>query len=195
VWIWHSWVWLRHVRVWFIHAVWFSHAEFDFYTQSVISTRSVILTRTNVILTLTTVILTRNRAISTRRVWFWHVWVLLWHSQVWLRHAWACNVNTNQLKLGSRMVSRVSFGRGSFGRGSFGRRVNWSRGHLDAWSLNVIKKPVCFRTTNFILLFVLCWTTIFRKYLYNKLNDRKKIINKIFSLFPHKQIKIYIFLF
>jgi hypothetical protein len=31
---------------------------------------------------------------------------------------------------GSRMISRVSFG-----RGSFGCRVNWSRGHLDAWSL------------------------------------------------------------
>jgi hypothetical protein len=60
--------------------------------------------------------------------------------------------------------------------------------------LNVIKKPVCFRTTNFILLFDLCWTSIFRKYLYNKLNDRKKIINKIFSLFPHKQINFFIFL-
>jgi hypothetical protein len=36
---------------------------------------------------------------------------------------------------GSRMISRVSFDRESFGRGSFGRRVNWSCGHLDAWSL------------------------------------------------------------
>jgi hypothetical protein len=37
--------------------------------------------------------------------------------------------------MGSRMISCVSFGRGSFSRGSFGRRINWSRGHLDAWSL------------------------------------------------------------
>jgi hypothetical protein len=45
----------------------------DVYTQSVISTRIVILTRTNVNTTLTTVISTRTRVISTRRVSFGHV--------------------------------------------------------------------------------------------------------------------------
>jgi hypothetical protein len=40
-----------------------------------------------------------------------------------------------KIYFGSTMISRVSFGHGSFGRGSFGRRVNWLRGHLDAWSL------------------------------------------------------------
>jgi hypothetical protein len=43
--------------------------------QSIISTRIVFMTRTNVITTLTTDISTRIRVISTSRVWFWHVWV------------------------------------------------------------------------------------------------------------------------
>jgi hypothetical protein len=46
--------------------------------------------------------------------------------------------------------------------------------------VNVIKKPDCFRTTNFILLIVLCWMTVFRLYLYTKLNDRKKITTQYF---------------
>jgi hypothetical protein len=66
--------------------VWFLHAEYDFYTQSVISTRIAILKR-NVVTTLTTVISTRTRMTSTRRVWCWHVWVWLWHSQKWLWHS------------------------------------------------------------------------------------------------------------
>jgi hypothetical protein len=39
----------------YLRRVWLPHAECDFYPQSVISKRSVILTRTNVITTLTTV--------------------------------------------------------------------------------------------------------------------------------------------
>jgi hypothetical protein len=52
-----------------------------------------------------------------------------------------------------------------------------------AWfglDINVLKKPDCFRTTNFILLIVLCWTTVFRTYLYTKPNDRNH--NTIFFL-------------
>jgi hypothetical protein len=58
-------------RVLFIHAecdVRFPYAEYDFYTQSVISTRSVILTFTNVTTTLTTEISARTSDNSTRRV-------------------------------------------------------------------------------------------------------------------------------
>jgi hypothetical protein len=46
--------------------------EGHFYTQSVISTRIVTLTRTNVITTLTTVISTDTRVISSDFEWFWH---------------------------------------------------------------------------------------------------------------------------
>jgi hypothetical protein len=69
--------------------------------------------------------------------------------------------------------------------------VEFTRLCLD---LNVIKKPDCFRTTNFILLIVLCWTTVFRKYLYNKLNDRKKITTQYLFSLSCKQIIIFIFL-
>jgi hypothetical protein len=89
--------------------VWFPHAECDFHilecnmtltsmittrssviftrrvrflhVEIVISTYCVILTRANKITTLTTVISTCTRVISTRRVWFWHIWVWLWHSR------------------------------------------------------------------------------------------------------------------
>jgi hypothetical protein len=79
---------------------------------SVISKRSVILTRTNVITTLTTVILTHTKVITTRRVWWWHIYVskphsacrnhsckwctrTLWfkHAQKWCLHA-ECDVDT-----------------------------------------------------------------------------------------------------
>jgi hypothetical protein len=58
----------------------------------------------------------------------------------------------------------------------------------------VLKKPDCFRTTNFILLIVLCWTTVFRTYLYTKLNDRKKITTQyFFSLSSQTKNNFYIF--
>jgi hypothetical protein len=76
------------MRVIYICRVRFPHAECDFYTQRVISTRSMILKRTNVITTLTTLISKRETEIFTRRVWCWHVWVLLWHSRKWLWHSY-----------------------------------------------------------------------------------------------------------
>jgi hypothetical protein len=76
VWCWQIWVWLWHSYVLKPHSA-CTHAECIFYTQSVISSRSMRLKRTNLITTLNTVILTRTRVIYTRRVWFW----------VWLRHA------------------------------------------------------------------------------------------------------------
>jgi hypothetical protein len=55
----------------YICRVRFPHEKCDFYTKSVISTRSVMLKRTNVISSRTRVFL----YFSTRRVWFWHVWL------------------------------------------------------------------------------------------------------------------------
>jgi hypothetical protein len=61
--------------------VWFSHAEWDFDTQSVIFTfSSVISIRTSVIFTCINVTLTRTSMIL-------HVWVWLWRSKVWFKHA------------------------------------------------------------------------------------------------------------
>jgi hypothetical protein len=90
--------------------VWFLHAECNFYTQSVISKRSVILTRRNVITTLTTVISTRKTVIFTRRVWCWHVWVWLWHSAcrnhsfVWCSHAY-CDEHTHECNFWTQSVN------------------------------------------------------------------------------------------
>jgi hypothetical protein len=68
---------------------------------------------------------------------------------------------------------------------------------LFVLQLNVLKKPDCFRTfrtTNFILLIVLCWTTVFRTYLYTKLNDRKKITTQyFFSLASRTKNNFYTF--
>jgi hypothetical protein len=58
------------------------------------------------------------------------------------------------------------------------------------FKLNVLKNPDCFWNTNFILLIVLCWTTVFRTYLYTKQNDRKKITTQYFFSLLHRRQKI-----
>jgi hypothetical protein len=63
--------------------------------MSVMSTRSVILTRTNEITPLTTVI-------STRRVWCWHVWVYIWLIRV--KSTLVCDVHTHTV-----MNTRTSY--------------------------------------------------------------------------------------
>jgi hypothetical protein len=65
---------------------------------------------------------------------------------------------------------------------------------LMEFKVNVLKNSDCFWTTNFILLIVLCWTTVFRTYLYTKPNDRKKSQHNIFSLSHRKQKIIFIHL-
>jgi hypothetical protein len=64
------------------------------------------------------------------------------------------------------------------------------------FQLNVLKSPNCFFwTTNFILLIVLCWTTVFRTYLYTKQNDRKKITTQyFFSLASQTKNNFYTFI-
>jgi hypothetical protein len=90
-------IWFLHEECDFIRRVWFTHTheinfdtyecehdtheynydtlECGLYTQNVISTRSMFLTRTKVITALTTVISARTRVIYTHIVWFWHEWV------------------------------------------------------------------------------------------------------------------------